>query len=286
MSQPNLSLSIKRLEEEISRPIFERTSTGVTLTDFGKKFVRHCEGIMLQMDRLEKLCREQDIAVPLELRVAAVGFRFVNVAIGEIYNRYKTNPVIITYLDAAMPDQVGYLQNGTVEIGIITVNGFERRQQMRYISGVGLEYHYLCPARTGVYVGKDNKDFPDVLKREHLSLLHEHPIVSYHPLDILSRGIFGYLRDQYGMNIRARNTVFVQNNGAMRDFVNRLDGYSVATYCDTVYNDRVQFYTDLRFVPFEEGLLTSEIGWIQKRNTQRSLLAEEFVQTLTQMIAH
>ena len=37
VSQPSLSASIKKLEQELGEPVFMRHSTGVTLTSFGEE---------------------------------------------------------------------------------------------------------------------------------------------------------------------------------------------------------------------------------------------------------
>ena len=39
ISQPNLSLSIRKLEEEIGCPLFARNNKGVELTPLGESFV-------------------------------------------------------------------------------------------------------------------------------------------------------------------------------------------------------------------------------------------------------
>ncbi len=41
LSQPALSRSISRLEEEIGAPLFERKNRGVTLNQYGKVFLEH-----------------------------------------------------------------------------------------------------------------------------------------------------------------------------------------------------------------------------------------------------
>ena len=41
VSQPSLSSSIKRIEEKIGSPIFDRSSTPVTLTEVGQEYVKY-----------------------------------------------------------------------------------------------------------------------------------------------------------------------------------------------------------------------------------------------------
>ena len=62
ISQPNLSLSIKKLEEEIGYPIFERTNKGVEVTPLGQNFIDLAKLIMLQIRQLQP----QQLIQPLD----------------------------------------------------------------------------------------------------------------------------------------------------------------------------------------------------------------------------
>jgi len=55
VAQPNLSKSIKDLEEEIGYTIFERTSSGIKVTDKGDMFLYHAKKILDQMKEIGKI---------------------------------------------------------------------------------------------------------------------------------------------------------------------------------------------------------------------------------------
>lgn len=50
LSQPALSRSISRLEEEIGAPLFERKSRGVTLNQYGKVFLEHASRALNELE--------------------------------------------------------------------------------------------------------------------------------------------------------------------------------------------------------------------------------------------
>ena len=50
ISQPSLSATVKRIEEKIALPIFDRTTTPISLTEAGREYVSHA----LEMERLEE----------------------------------------------------------------------------------------------------------------------------------------------------------------------------------------------------------------------------------------
>ena len=41
VSQPSLSASVKRIEDKVGAPIFDRSTTPITLTEIGEEYVRH-----------------------------------------------------------------------------------------------------------------------------------------------------------------------------------------------------------------------------------------------------
>ena len=50
ISQPSLSATVKRIEEKTALPIFDRTTTPISLTETGREYVSHA----LEMERLEE----------------------------------------------------------------------------------------------------------------------------------------------------------------------------------------------------------------------------------------
>jgi len=55
IAQPNLSRSIKELEAQIGINIFERSSTGMTLTPDGEEFINYAKSILNQIEQVEKM---------------------------------------------------------------------------------------------------------------------------------------------------------------------------------------------------------------------------------------
>lgn len=50
ISQPSLSATVKRIEEKLTVPIFDRTTTPITLTEVGREYVRYA----MEIDRRER----------------------------------------------------------------------------------------------------------------------------------------------------------------------------------------------------------------------------------------
>lgn len=61
MAQPNLSKAIKDLEGELGYSIFNRNSSGVTVTERGGEFLYHARKMMEQVAEIEKLSKRTDV---------------------------------------------------------------------------------------------------------------------------------------------------------------------------------------------------------------------------------
>ncbi len=58
VAQPNISRSIKELEADLGITIFRRSAKGMTLTPDGEIFVSYAEGILRQLDHMERMYRD------------------------------------------------------------------------------------------------------------------------------------------------------------------------------------------------------------------------------------
>lgn len=61
MAQPNLSKAMKDLEGELGYSIFNRTTSGVTVTEKGAEFLYHARKMMEQLSEIEKLSKRMDV---------------------------------------------------------------------------------------------------------------------------------------------------------------------------------------------------------------------------------
>ena len=59
MSRPNLSNSIRSLEDELGFEILERGVNGVKFTEKGMTFVRHCMSIVKELEEVRALADEK-----------------------------------------------------------------------------------------------------------------------------------------------------------------------------------------------------------------------------------
>ena len=72
VSQPTLSVAIKRLESELDVAIFERRKNGVLVTDLGHKIIEQARKALFQADRVKELAENDKDQLVSPLRVGAI----------------------------------------------------------------------------------------------------------------------------------------------------------------------------------------------------------------------
>ncbi len=119
MGQPNLSKSIKELEDTLGIVIFKRTSRGVMPTTKGKAFLRYAKSILAQIDEMQSVCRDDDperqrlnVCVPRGSYVSWAAMQFVA-------SLDESRPIDVNLGETTSIDGVNMVADGVFSMGII-----------------------------------------------------------------------------------------------------------------------------------------------------------------------
>ena len=72
VSQPTLSIAVKRLEDELDIAIFERGKNGVEVTPLGKKIVEQAQEALLASAKIRDIAKSEDDSLIHPLRLGAI----------------------------------------------------------------------------------------------------------------------------------------------------------------------------------------------------------------------
>jgi LysR family hydrogen peroxide-inducible transcriptional activator len=72
VSQPTLSIAVKKLEEELGVALFERSKNAVRVTPVGEKVVRQAQMVLEQAEAIREMAREGKDQLASPLRVGAI----------------------------------------------------------------------------------------------------------------------------------------------------------------------------------------------------------------------
>lgn len=143
VGQPNLSKSIKELEQEIGATIFNRTGKGVELTNAGIQFLRYAKSILAQFEELESLFHPDSqnavsfaASVPRATYISDVFAKFTDSlsAKGCVNIKYRETNSVDTITDVVVGDS---------SIGVVRYNQAYEEYYMNLLRDSALQFELL-----------------------------------------------------------------------------------------------------------------------------------------------
>lgn len=175
IAQSSLSASVKALESELNIKIFERSNSGVILTDEGAEFVRYASCIAEQNDFIagryarENKCKNLHIATQHYDFVADIFTKMINSITDDVYK--------ISLKETQTYNVIKEVENGYCDIGIIAIKSADYDIMNRFLGNKKLEFSPILKAKPHVFVRKEHL----LSQKKYLSYaeLKEFPFVSY-----------------------------------------------------------------------------------------------------------
>lgn len=119
MGQPNLSKSIRELEDALGIVIFKRTSRGVVPTDKGQAFLRYAKNILSQIEQMKMICRDDDPEMQ-SFNVCVPRGSYASVAAMEfVASLDEEKPIDVNFGETTSIDGVNMVSDGIFNIGVI-----------------------------------------------------------------------------------------------------------------------------------------------------------------------
>ncbi|MCE5187972.1 MAG: LysR family transcriptional regulator [Eubacteriales bacterium] len=119
MNQPNLSKSIRELEDDLGIAIFDRTAKGVVPTEKGREFLGYARSILSQVAEMEALYRPAD-EKKLRFDLCAPRASYVSHALTELILSLGADAdYAVDYREAGAMRTIKQVANGVDQLGII-----------------------------------------------------------------------------------------------------------------------------------------------------------------------
>lgn len=120
MSQPPLTVAIRKLEDELGAPLFTRSARGVTLTSAGRASIEVARATLAQADRFREIVAEGAAGERGRLRVGFVGsatFELLPRIIPEYRRRYPRVELVLE--EATSVEIARKLAGGELDVGLV-----------------------------------------------------------------------------------------------------------------------------------------------------------------------
>ncbi len=278
ISQPNLSMSLRNLEEELREKIFLRSGKGVTLTDFGHELIAFAEPAVEHFRLLGDFCENAKRREALTLRIASQYLRFAHSVFLGVYERHKGNDAQFAFLEGSFSQIVRRVSRQDAEIGLVILSKLQRRMQLQLFKSQGLEYRELAEACPAVIVGKKNPMFSSTEDQIAAESLQDYPVVTYRDENYSFAPSWVQLR-----LADPRNRIMVSDRATMYEIIDNTDAYTVATHINRAYN-KTRYYQNIRALTVSGKGALLEIGCISRAGFPLSALAAEYVSELRRVM--
>ncbi len=276
VSQPNLSLSIKKLEEEIGAPLFVRNNKGVELTPLGQSFVEYAKIIAQQLRQLRTLGSNMLTKGRQTLSIGNMHYRYVNHAAAQLLSDYGPHQLHLEVHEGVRNQVISMVENRTCDIGLIGMFSHYHKITIKQLETKGMQYFRLCSSPVAIIVGKGNPLFNSTADEVELADVKDYPIIIYNESEL---GPYSSIIDAVGLSGHTRRIV-VTERSTLFDMLDKTPGFSVAATDEIAYQN-TDYYEKIRSFRLKNCVITGEIGWIKRTDSPQTPLVLEFLQILS-----
>jgi DNA-binding transcriptional LysR family regulator len=161
VSQPSLSLAVKRLEHSIGTPLFIRHKQGVTLTPAGKQLLRHTRQLLQDWKntKSQALASQQEVQGYFTLGChSTIAIHILSGFLADLLENYPKLEIHLKHdISRKITEKV---INLSIDIGIV-VNPFKHPD---------LIIQKLCTDEVGFWVGKGKRNIQDIYSTQAVLL--------------------------------------------------------------------------------------------------------------------
>ncbi len=153
LSQPSLTNAVHALETELGLTIFHRTRKGVTLTAEGMDFLPYARSVV---DQYESLMRAYGKAGTHRQKfgVSTQHYSFAVKAFVELTRSFDVAEYEFAIRETRTRDVIEDVAASRSEIGILYLNGFNRKALLKLLNDNGLQVQHLIDCNAYVYLWK------------------------------------------------------------------------------------------------------------------------------------
>ena len=217
MGQPNLSRSIKELEDSIGITIFKRTSKGITITPEGEEFLAYAKKIVEQVDEIESIYHN-DGRRKQKLSVCVPRASYISFALAGFASQLNiTDPAEIYYKETNSMTAINSLLRGDCGLAVIRYQStFDKYfnnlfSEKNIIAETITEFSYvLLVSKNSSLAKKENIELSDL--SGYIEITHSDPYVPSLPLnDVMKAELSEFVNKRIFVFERGSQFVLLEN---------------------------------------------------------------------------
>lgn len=177
MGQPNLSKSIKELENELGIILFKRTVKGVEATAEGLQFLRHAKEITTKMEELEAIYKPTH-EKNFHLKLSVPRATYISLTFSKFLNQInKKQAIDIQYKETNSLEIINDVANGESNFGVIRYQDIYQDYFMNLLKENHLQFEELNSYRMCLLMSKHHPlatytTIPYLTLTKYIELVH------------------------------------------------------------------------------------------------------------------
>lgn len=221
VAQSSLSVSIKALEQELGIRIFERSGSGVHLTEEGSEFVRYAAGIVDNERLIAERYRSAEAVS--RLRIATQHYDFIADIFGSFLLDVKAERYQLAIREIETHNVVQEVLTGNSDVGILAIKEGDSDIMRRYLDKKGISFRALLRVPPHVFLRREHPlAARGALTYEELSA---YPYVSYEQGEHNS----SYFTEEMQDSLAAEKHIEISDRATLMNLLLMTDAYTVGT---------------------------------------------------------
>lgn len=267
LTQPSLTSSIQMLENELGFPIFLRGRGGAELTPRGQELIKQMKTVIEAVDSME----EKFSAPSRERQTLSISAQHYNFAADAFVRLIRESGSLYTFqfLETTTLEVIENTASGLSELGILYYSKSNESVILRELKNRSLTFHPLFQASPHVFLRKGHP-------LEHKADLSLQDLKPY-PFLLYSQGpnsSYNFLEEIVDAADRDQ-VIYIQDRSTCYRLLENTDAYSVGSGILSQESGTSRVLS----LPLK-GCEEMYIGWIHKKGTALTPLAERFLELI------
>lgn len=186
IAQPNISRSVKELENDLGITIFERTAKGMLPTPEGEEFLEYAKGILKQIEQVENMYKN-GAAKKQHFSISVPRANYISAAFANFSKKIGESPAEIFYKETNSQRVISNILENDYKLGILRYSENYDKYFKALIEEKGLEseliseFSYLLITSADSKLAKlDNPTLADL--KDYIEIAHADPYVPSLPM--------------------------------------------------------------------------------------------------------
>lgn len=276
ISQPALSISIRKLEMELGEALFIRSSAGIVPTAFCMELFPYIQKIVNLFEQMPLQVYGKDNKHRIRISVANGGFRYFSEIAGTLYIRHKTENIHIEFHDVSQEDSLLMVSQGLAQIGGYSIWSFQKESILKRLNSADICFVPIGTCPITVTLGPKNPLWYRTKNWVTIDMIQQYPII--YSFNESSNSLQKKLK-----LFNKSNIITCKERAGRGELLEQTDGISLSAFPERIYN-KYQGYPNRRSFQLRGYDFKNEFGYIYNRKYLLTTIVYEFIDILNQLI--